>query len=254
MKIVTINQPCVFPRTHLLERAAVADVYIHMSSAQFVRQGDQSLFPLRKTTKKSIEEFKSRMPTQHLGEFRSVLDAQLSKDDHNYKKWLHKTRKMLKYEYSKLSGWKSAQDYFEYVVGLIEDGETSVGVVGEKSMEYAIDCMGIELDAIHRDVDVTEVLHGDPSLWVKNLTSSVGGTHHYTGEVATMKYLDFDDWAKDGMQFIPQNWKCPDYVEDGKRMSVSLFDVLVRGQSAVDLLKADFAEAKRRVVNELSRQ
>lgn len=213
---------------HVVQRAAVSDVWVSLRSAQFVRQGDQSLFPLRKGGK----EYRIRIPMKRKRRSTPICETEYMDDP----RFIRKTRATLHSLYGRMSGYTMAMDYFEEVVGMLEDGE-SLASVGEWSILHCMKAFGIDVDEFLIDSKIAGVVVGDPSAWMRDLTLASGCKVHYTGGVASAKYLDSDDWAKNGLRYVPQNWTPPDYAGDGKLISLSAFDVLARGQDAIDCVK-----------------
>lgn len=235
IKIATINQPCLFPRMHLFERAAVADYWVHMSSAQFVRNGDQSLFPMRLNG----EEVSVRVPTKK-GRLTRIVDV-VGVDDPRF---VRKLMLRLKADYGKLAGFEAGMGYVEFVLkALADDG---FAAAGEASVEYCMGVFEIEMESIFRDVDLMVPPVGDPSGWVRELTARSGATVHYAGGVASDKYINKEDWDAHGISFHPQEWTSPDYARDGSLRSLSAFDVIIRGVDAISEVVEDFSVARGR--------
>lgn len=235
-KVASINQPCLFPRMHLMERAAVADHWVHMSSAQFVRNGDQSLFPMRMNG----AEVSVRVPTKKNG--LEPISNVVGADDPRF---VRKLRSRLKADYGKLDGFSAGMEYVDFVLDrLSSDGFAKAG---SDSVEYCMDVFGISMESIRQDSDLMVPPVGDPSGWVRELTARSGATIHYAGGVASDKYINKKDWDAHGILFKPQNWRSPDYANDGSLMSLSAFDVIVRGEDAISMIVEDFSCARRRV-------
>jgi len=231
MRVITVNQPAIYPRIHLFDRAAVADRYVFLGSAQFTRR----------TTEQSVMAFADgllRVPVAHAGRF-AIDETRFTADE----RWARKSIARLQHLYGKLPGYSKWSEHVGDTFRRCAAGAT-VGEIGRETFMLGLEVFGIEVETVE-DCEICEPIEGAPSKWMQELTRLSEGEFYYCGGAAVDAYLDADDWQRAGIRHAAQEWTPPDYAADIPR-NLSMLDVMFRGDDAIAMLREDFAEARAR--------
>lgn len=227
MITATINQPCIFPRLHLIDRLNYSDVYVNLVSAQFSRHNDQAV--LMVSDRGTLREI--RIPIRHTGlQSVALTDAIYARDD----RWESKTIKTLAQIWSRAPGKEYALDIFRTCIRDMING-CPVADMGHAQLLFARSLLGIQTEIV-LDGAVSGKIDGDPSEWMLSLCESVRASAYYCGKVAFDAYIDKSEWARRGVTFIPQDWTPPAIGQ--ARLNTSLLDVVAHGDDAVSALKS----------------
>ena len=241
-RVAVIEQPCLFPKTYMFERAAIADEWIHLCSAQFVR-GIQNSFEVFKSREKkasvpvSHDYRVSDESMTHESWVRSALsDSRIQRDY----RWVKKTRKGITEEFSGSDGLGAALDYFDEMSNLWLEG-SSIATVGIRSFDVCCKHLGISAKATI-DTDIMKPVYGDPSRWIFELNKAVDCSVHYTGKIAASTYLananDLGHLKDGGIRVVAPDWQAP--VFHDRLLNRSVFEVIALGSEAIELLKNSF--------------
>jgi hypothetical protein len=232
MRVVTVNQPSVFPRIYLFDRAAVADRYIYLGSAQFARRSTEQAVM-------ALCDGLLRIPVEHTGRC-TIDDTRFTADE----RWVRKSLARIRHSYGKLPGYAQWSDYVADILGRCAGGAT-VGELGKDTFALGLEVFGIDVETLD-DAAICDPITGSPSGWMQELTRLSGGELYYCGGVAMNAYFDFDDWNRSGIRYEAQDWKPPSYAEDVPA-NLSMLDVLFRGEEAIAMMKEDFRSARARM-------
>lgn len=201
---VTCNQPAVFAaKLHLVERIGSCAVNVNMGNAQISPQGFQTRYYLKINGQEKIMS----VPRKHTGTLTALNQAEINngpgirwKDDHV---------KTIKQFYQKAPFLK---EFFEPVAELITTAEGSIGAWTEKTMLWAMGTLGWTGKWV-QDSEIVPKRPEDPSDWVFQLCKGAGATVYYCGKVASDEYLKYQEFEAAGIKVLPQEWKCPEYVQ-----------------------------------------
>lgn len=198
---VTINQPCIFPDLHLFERILKSNVSINMRTAQFSRQGWQSVYHI----KTSQGRLNLTVPVKHCGHWIPINRAKIAWKD---ARWVKKHIRTIEQSYRKAP-------YFDAVIdGVVRIFMTQWEYVGDMaldSMVLGFQWLGEHVITTHDDELLPEGRPEDASNWVLAMCKLAGATEYYCGKIASDEYLRYRDFEQAGIQVIPQNWYCPEY-------------------------------------------
>jgi len=252
---VTVNQPCVFPDLHLFERIMRSDINVNMASAQFSRQGWQSVYHLK------VGGAKRNMPVpvRHYGYWVRIDEAEIADEQ----RWRKKHFGTIGQFYSRAPFYRK---YIGDIESLIMDGVYgNIGELAKATMLWGLSCLRIDCVTVNSvedglryretdhagtlvwidDLNVCDRQEGEPSNWVLNLAAAFGADEYYCGGVASSKYLDHEAFACQGIRLVPQDWRCPKYLQVDQAPfigNLSIIDLLmnVGGEVGKDvILKGD---------------
>ena len=225
----TVNQPCLFPRLHIMNRAARVKTFLVLSSAQFMRKSDQALLwvTLRGVpTSIRIPTTSGRVP---LREKFVQLDERA----------MGKILRRIKSEWPKTADAEGALALLE--VELRATNGRSMAQCGLHSMRHRSNILGLTGTTFVDDVDVAPPIPGDPSGWMLDQCLNIGASSYYAGGTAINAYIDHDKWKRRGVRLLEQDWKVPKEIVDllGHEVSTSVLDVIAHG--GLDALRRELA-------------
>lgn len=228
---VTANQPCVFPQIHLFERILTSNVNVNMRTAQFSRQGWQSVYYLKTA---NHGKFSLTVPVKHYGRWVPIKKAEVAYGDG---RWVGKHIRTIEQNYRKAP-------YFDMVIdSIIRIFMTEWESIGDMALEtMLLGYRWLEFNVI--TVNDDELLPNgrpeNPSDWVLAMCKQAKATEYYCGKVASDRYLKYADFKKAKIDVVSQDWECPEYSQ--------LYPPFVGNLSIIDLMMNVLPEEGREVL------
>lgn len=240
---VMCTQPQLFPDMRFIELIAATDRHVMMTGAQYVRKYDHSRFRLWNPNKDEWDVFS--LPVSLPNGRETLISEALVLND---QRWLSKLE-------GSVLNWYGDGAMTQDFVGMIKvwmDEGWNLAKVGIDSIEWV--CCALETSfAELRDIDIVPNRPEDPSEWILRLCLQAEATTYYCGKKSGRKYLDWQRFAKYGIEIACQCWEMPEppiEVRPELFGNVCSADCILRSQKGrkyLDLFKIDMALAKDRL-------
>jgi|GEM_PF-2533994 len=227
---VTVNQPCIFADLHLFERILKSNVAVNMRSAQFSRQGWQSVYHI----KTSQGKLNMAIPVRHYGHWVAIKEAEVAWQDSH---WVKKQIRTIEQSYKKAPYFDAVIDR---VVRIFMTEWKCIGDMALESMVLGLQWLDEPAIFIHDDELLPYERPDDASDWVLAMCKQAKATEYYCGKVASDRYLKYEEFKREGIEVIPQDWHCPEYPQ--------LYPPFVGNLSILDLMFNVSPEEGRRVL------
>jgi WbqC-like protein family len=217
---VTINQPLPFAPSYLINRMLQSDLCINLGTAQFVR-GQHNRYKIM--SHGAVQELV--IPVKHYG----TQKVELMKAEIDYShNWVRKHLRSIQQAYSKTP-------FFEEIFTVLQQHygkqHETIGLFSTFSLSQVYNILNAEWNVKQDQSLGLPVLH-DPSAWMLSLANMALADEYYCGQWAIDHYLRVEDFKKDGITVIGQNWY-PDTV----KAEISVLDALFKhGKVALALL------------------
>jgi hypothetical protein len=223
------------PPLHYWNRILSSDVFVVLDNAQYVRKGWQNQMFLRDKHGNKLTLF---LPVKHTGERFAINEARI--DMHH--KWPKKHLRTIEMHYARAPYYDSYRKFIEWMYGSPQVWR------GRYASFYEYVRTGIVhllRGALKYDGKIIESsgmnVNGKASEWMLNISRSLGATTYLCGGVAYENYMDIEAFEKAGIEIEVQDWKCPEYPQQGEGFvsNLSILDLLlnVGEETAMRILK-----------------
>ena len=212
-RVVTTNQPTIFPPIYIVHRMSIARYMILVGMAQYNRDHTQSHI----VNHNGLLKMSFPVKDKRMKPFNKLYPA-------NLQKWKKNLSRTIEVTYGRTVGYKDGTlDKFNEMMGVIEQGHT-VADIGAILADWLCDILGYDCEVLSDD-QLLPKNELKASEWMAALAKEVDADLYFQGRNSMNSYFNKSNF--DGITLAYQNAKFKPYKHvDGNKYDLSKISIV----------------------------